>query len=149
MGEQQLTRRLATIIVADIVSYSRLMEHDEAGTLQRLQAMRNEVVFPQTQRFRGRIVKTTGDGWLAEFASVTDAVRSSIEIQDAMALRNESLPRDQRLEVRIGINLGEIIFEGDDIYGTGVNVAARLESLAAPGGVCISGAVHRKICGKI
>ena len=147
MGEQQLTRRLATIIVADLVSYSRLMEHDEAGTLQRLQAMRKEVVYPQTQRFRGRIVKTTGDGWLAEFASVTDAVRSSIEIQDAMALRNESLPRDQRLEARIGINLGEIIFEGDDIYGTGVNVAARLESLAAPGGVCISGAVHEQVQG--
>ena len=147
MGEQQLTRRLATIVVADIVSYSRLMEHDEAGTLRRLQAMRSEVVNPPTQRFRGRVVKTTGDGWLAEFASVTDAVRSSIEIQDAMALRNASLPRDQRLEVRIGINLGEIIFEGDDIYGTGVNVAARLESLAAPGGVCVSGAVHDQVQG--
>ena len=131
MGGQQLTRRLATVVVADVVSYSRLMEHDEAGTLRRLQAMRSEVVYPQTQKLRGRIVKTTGDGWLAEFASVTDAVRSSVEIQDAMALRNDSLPRDQRLEVRIGINLGEIIVEGDDIFGNGVNVAARLESLAA------------------
>jgi len=147
VGERQPTRRLATIVVADVVSYSRLMEHDEAGTLQRLQAMRSEVVYPQTQKLRGRIVKTTGDGWLAEFASVTDAVRSSVGIQDAMALRNDSLPRDQRLEVRIGINLGEIILEGDDIYGTGVNVAARLESLAAPGGVCVSGAVHDQLQG--
>ena len=147
MGEQQLTRRLATIVVADVVSYSRLMEHDEAGTLRRLQAMRSEVIYPQTQRFRGRIVKTTGDGWLAEFGSVADAVRSSIQIQDAMAPHNESLPRDRRLEIRIGINLGEVIVEGDDIYGTGVNVAARLESLAAPGGVCISGAVHDQIQG--
>src|SRR5512145_3217544 len=103
------------------------MEHDETGTLQRLQAMRSEVIYPQTQRFHGRIVKTTGDGWLAEFGSVTDAVRSSIEIQDAMAANNETLARDQRLEIRIGINLGDVIFEGDDIYGTGVNVAARLE----------------------
>jgi len=147
VGEHQLTRRLATIVVADLVSYSRLMETDEAGTLQRLQAMRSEVVFPQTKTFRGRIVKTTGDGWLAEFGSVTDAVRSSMEIQDAMAARNDGLPRDQRLDLRIGINLGEIIFEHDDIYGTGVNVAARLESLAAPGGVCISGAVHDQIQG--
>jgi len=145
VSEQQLTRRLATIVVADLVSYSRLMESDEAGTLQRLQAMRSEVVYPQTQRFRGRLVKTTGDGWLAEFTSVTDAVRSSIEIQDAMAVRNEGIARDQRLEVRIGINLGEIIYDNDDIYGTGVNVAARLESLAAPGGVCVSGAVHDQI----
>jgi adenylate cyclase len=145
VSAQQLTRRLATIVVADVVSYSRLMESDEAGTLGRLRSVREEVVEPKTREFRGRIVKTTGDGWLAEFPSVTDAVQSSIEIQDAMAVRNSSIAREKRLEIRVGINLGEIIFEGDDIYGTGVNVAARLESLAAPGGICISGAVHEQI----
>jgi len=147
VGTQELTRKLATIVVADVVGYSRMMEGDEAGTLERLQSLRNEVVYPQTRQFRGRIVKTTGDGWLAEFPSVTDAVQCSIEIQDAMAARSARLARDKRLEIRFGINLGEIIFEGDDIYGTGVNVAARLESLAAPGGICISGAVYDQIQG--
>ena len=147
MTERPLTRRLATIVVADVVGYSRLMETDEAGTLAELQTMRDDVVYPKTSRFRGRVVKTTGDGWLAEFPSVTDAVWSSIEIQDAMAERNARLSRDRRFEIRVGINLGEIVLDGDDIYGTGVNVAARLESLAPPGGICISGAVHDQMQG--
>jgi adenylate cyclase len=145
--EKELSRRLATVVMADVVGYSRQMERDEAGTVRRLQSMRQEVVEPQTRRFRGRIVDTAGDGWLAEFTSVTDAVRSSLAIQDAMQARNADLPRDDRFEIRIGINLGEVVCEGNSIFGTGVNVAARLESLAEPGGICISGAVHDQLQG--
>jgi len=133
--------------MADVVGYSRQMERDEDGTVWRLKSMREEVVEPITQRFRGRIVDTAGDGWLAEFASVTDAVQSSLAIQDAMQARNADLLRDERFELRIGINLGEVICEGQAIFGTGVNVAARLEALAAPGGICISGAVHDQMQG--
>ena len=133
--------------MADVVGYSRQMERDEAGTVRRLQSMRQDVVEPQTLRFRGRIVDTAGDGWLAEFSSVTDAVRSSLAIQDAMQARNADLPRDDRFEIRIGINLGEVVCEGNSIFGTGVNVAARLEALAEPGGICISGAVHDQLLG--
>jgi TolB-like protein/class 3 adenylate cyclase/Flp pilus assembly protein TadD len=141
-ANQQVKRRLATIVASDVVGYSRHMESDEAGTVARLKSMRNEIVHPQTARFHGRIVDTAGDGWLAEFASVTDALQSSIAIQDAMQERNAGLTRDARFDIRIGINLGEVICEGDAIYGTGVNVAARLEALAAPGGICISESVH-------
>lgn len=144
---QELTRRLATVVMADVVGYSRQMERDEVRTVNRLRSMRGDVVEPLTSRFRGRIVDTAGDGWLAEFASVTDAVQSSLAIQDEMQARNERLARDDRFELRIGINLGEVIREGDAIYGTGVNVAARLEALAAPGGICISGAVHDQLHG--
>ncbi len=147
MVENQLTRKLAAIVIADIVGYSRLMEADESGTLARLKALRADLVEPKIAEFRGRIVKTTGDGWLAEFASVTDAVQSTVEIQEAMAQRNASVAEDKRLQIRAGINLGEIIFEGDDIYGTGVNVAARLESIAEPGGICISNSVYDQIQG--
>jgi len=133
--------------MADVVGYSRQMERDEIGTIQRLRAMREDVVEPQTRRFRGRIVDTAGDGWLAEFSSVTDAVQSSLAIQDAMQERNAGLPRDDRFEIRIGINLGEVVCEGDAIFGNGVNVAARLEALAEPGGICISSAVHDQLRG--
>jgi TolB-like protein/class 3 adenylate cyclase/Flp pilus assembly protein TadD len=133
--------------MADVVGYSRQMEHDEAGTIERLKSMRREVVEPQTRRFRGRIVDTAGDGWLAEFSSVTDAVRSSLAIQDAMQVRNAELSRDARFEIRIGINLGEVVCDGDAIFGNGVNVAARLEALAEPGGICVSSAVHDQLRG--
>jgi len=141
------TRRLAAIVVADVVGYSRQMEADESGTLDRLQALYAEVVRPTTNEFRGRIVKRTGDGWLAEFASATDAVRSSVEIQERAAARNAHSAADRRLELRIGVNLGEIIFDGDDVFGNGVNIAARLESIATPGQVCISGSVHEQVRG--
>ena len=138
MAETQPARRLAAIVVTDVAGYTRLMESDESGTLQRFRTIMTDTVEPTTGRYRGRIVKGTGDGWLAEFPSVTDAVLSSLDIQTALSRHEAALPADLRLELRIGINLGEIIFDGDDIYGTGVNVAARLEALAEPGGICIS-----------
>lgn len=141
------TRRLAAIVVADVVGYSRQMESDESGTLERLQSLYADVVRPKTHDLRGRIVKRTGDGWLAEFPSATDAVRSSVEIQEQVAARNASSAPDRRLELRIGVNLGEIIFDGDDVFGNGVNIAARLESIATPGQVCISSSVHEQIRG--
>lgn len=143
--EEGPTRRLTTVVMADVVGYSRQMERDENGTIRRLKSMREEVVEPNTRRFRGRIVDTAGDGWLAEFSSVTDAVQSSLAIQDAMLARNAELPRDDRFELRIGINLGDVVCEGDAILGTGVNVAARLEALAEPGGICVSSAVHEQL----
>jgi adenylate cyclase len=145
VAESQLIRKLAAIVVADMVGYSRLMEADEAGTLAQLTAIRRELVTPKVEHYRGRIVKTTGDGWLAEFASVTDAVQCTVDVQEAMAQRNASVPASDRVQLRAGINLGEIIIEGDDIYGTGVNVAARLESLAEPGGICLSNSVYDQI----
>jgi TolB-like protein len=147
MSENELTRRLAAIVVADVVGYSRLMEADESGTFDRMRTIRSELVDPKTSQFRGRVVKGTGDGWLAEFPSVTDAVASSLDIQQAVALRNAQLSAGERLEFRIGINLGEIIIDGDDIYGTGVNIAARLEAIAAPGGICISDSIYQQVHG--
>jgi adenylate cyclase len=145
VAEREVERRLAAIVSADMVSYSRLMEADEAGTLAQLRAVRSELIDPKIAEYRGRIVKTTGDGMLSEFASVTDAVQSCVEVQRAMSDRNASIAEDRRIQFRIGINLGEIIIEGDDIYGTGVNVAARLESLAEPGGILISSSVYDQI----
>jgi adenylate cyclase len=145
VAESQLTRKLAAIVVADMVGYSRRMEADETGTLAQLTAIRRELINPKVEQYRGRIVKTTGDGWLAEFASVTDAVRCTVDVQESMAQRNASVPDTERVLLRAGINLGEIIIEGDDIYGTGVNVAARLESLAEPGGICLSNSVYDQI----
>lgn len=145
MAQGELIRRLAAIVVADIAGYSRLMEIDEAGTLGRLQQLREEVIDPKMAEYRGRIVKTMGDGMLVEFASVTDALKSCVEMQEALNDRNVNIPDDSRIEFRVGVNLGEIIIEGADIYGTGVNVAARLETLAEPGGIRISGSVHDQI----
>jgi adenylate cyclase len=139
------TRRLAAILAADVVGYSRLMGADEEGTHERFKAHLVELIDPKIREHHGRIVKTTGDGVLAEFASVVDAVRCAGEIQRAMADRDLDLAEEQRLRFRIGVNLGDVIADGGDIYGDGVNIAARLEGLAAPGGICISGTVRDHI----
>jgi adenylate cyclase len=136
------TRRLAAILAADVVGYSRLMGADEEGTHERVQSHLRELVDPMIREHHGRVFKTTGDGVLAEFASVVDAVRCAGEIQRAMADRDLDLAEERRLRFRIGVNLGDVIADGDDIYGDGVNIAARLEALAAPGGICISGTVR-------
>jgi adenylate cyclase len=136
------TRRLAAILAADVAGYSRLMGADEEGTLERLKALRRELVDLKIAQHHGRIVKTTGDGLLVEFASVVDAVRCAVEVQQAMPERNTSAGSDARIELRIGINLGDVIVEGDDLYGDGVNIAARIEALADAGGVFVSYTVH-------
>jgi TolB-like protein/class 3 adenylate cyclase/Flp pilus assembly protein TadD len=142
-------RRLAAVLAADVAGYSRLMGLDEEGTLARLKAARKTVVDPILASHRGRIVKTTGDGMLVEFASAVDAVRSSAEIQRGMAEQNSALPQDQQIEFRIGIHVGDIIIDDNDIFGDGVNIAARLEGIAEPGGVCISDDTQRQIRNKI
>ena len=136
------TRRLAAILAADVAGYSRLMGADEEGTLERLKALRRELVDPKIAEHHGRIVKTTGDGLLVEFASVVDAVRCAVAVQQAMPERNTGVAADSRIELRIGINLGDVIVEGDDLYGDGVNIAARIEALADAGGVFVSNTVH-------
>src|SRR5690242_5523090 len=136
------TRRLAAILAADVAGYSRLMGADEEGTLERLKALRRELLDPRIAEHRGRIVKTTGDGLLVEFASVVDAVRRAVEVQQAMPERNTGVGEESRIELRIGINLGDVIVEGDDLYGDGVNIAARIEALADAGGVFVSNTVH-------
>ena len=142
-------RRLAAIVCADVVGYSRLIGADEAGTLARLRALRQELVDPTLAGLGGRIVKTTGDGLLLEFGSVVDAVRGAVAVQQAMARRDTALPEDRRMALRIGIHMGDIVIDGDDILGDGVNVAARLEALAEPGGVCVSGRVQEDLAGKL
>jgi adenylate cyclase len=141
--------RLAAILAADMVGYSRLMEVDERGTLARLRTHRIELIDPAIAKNRGQIVKTTGDGMLVEFQSVTDAVSCAVEIQDRMRRRNADVPDDRRMEFRIGINLGDIIFEDGDIYGEGVNVAARVEQLADVGGICVTAAVQGQVTGRV
>jgi adenylate cyclase len=136
------TRRLAAILAADVAGYSRLMGADEEGRLERLKALRRELLDPKIAEHRGRIVKTTGDGMLVEFASVVDAVRCAVAVQQAMPERNSGVAADNRIELRIGINLGDVIVEGDDLYGDGVNIAARIEALADAGGVFVSNTVH-------
>jgi adenylate cyclase len=135
-------RRLTAILAADVAGYSRLMGADEEGTLERLKALRRELLDPKIAEHHGRIVKTTGDGILVEFASVVDAVRCAVEVQQAMPERHSGVAADNRIELRIGINLGDVIVEGDDLYGDGVNIAARVEALADAGGVFVSNAVH-------
>ena len=139
------TRRLAAILAADVAGYSRLMGTDEEGTLERLKALRRELLDPKIAEHHGRIVKITGDGLLVEFASVVDAVRCAVEMQQAMGERNTGVAADTRIELRIGINLGDVIVEGDDLYGDGVNIAARIEALADPGGVFVSNTVHEHV----
>src|SRR5437763_15502948 len=136
------TRRLTAILAADVAGYTRLMGADEEGTHERLKAHLRVLIEPKIAEHRGRIVKNTGDGFLAEFASVVDAVRCAVEAQRGMSERNAPVPADQRIEFRIGVNLGDVIADGDDIYGDGVNIAARLGALAEPGGICISRTVR-------
>src|ERR1700732_1741817 len=138
-------RRLAAILAADVAGYSRLMGGDEEGTHERLKSHRRELVDPKIGEHSGRIVKTTGDGLLAEFASVVDAVRCAAEVQRGMLDREPEVPGERPIRLRIGVNLGDVIVDGEDIFGDGVNVAARLEALAEPGGVCVSGTVHDQI----
>ena len=142
MATTTATRRLAAILAADVVGYSRLMGADEEGTHERFKAHLRELIDPKIREHHGRIVKTTGDGVLAEFASVVDAVRCAGEIQRGMADRDLDLAEERRLRFRIGVNLGDVIADGGDIYGDGVNIAVRLEGLAAPGGICVSGTVR-------
>ena len=144
-----MERRLAAILAADVAGYSRLMGADEEGTLARLKAVRKAVVDPTIASHRGRIVKTTGDGMLIEFASAVDAVRGAVEVQRGMGEQNSPVPQDQRIEFRIGIHVGDIIIDDNDIFGDGVNVAARLEGIAEPGGVCLSNDAYRQVRSKV
>jgi class 3 adenylate cyclase/pimeloyl-ACP methyl ester carboxylesterase len=149
MAEERVDRRLAAIFAADVAGYSRLMGRDEEGTHAALKSVRHSLFDPKIEQHRGRIVKSTGDGALAEFASAVDAVRCAIEIQRGMVSRNKDIPNDRRIEFRIGINIGDIIPDEADIYGDGVNIATRLEGLARPNGLCISSQVHDQVEGKI
>src|SRR5205814_8528660 len=143
-------RRLTTILAADVAGYSRLTGADEEGTMRRLRALRAELIAPAIEANRGRVFKTTGDGILAEFASVVDAVRCSVEVQRGMAARNADFVPERRIEFRVGIHLGDVIVESDgDLMGEGVNIAARLEAMAAPGGICLSRAAFDQVEGKI
>src|SRR3981189_1774422 len=144
-----MQRRLAAILLADVVSYSRLMGADEMGTLTALKSHRRELVNPGIAEHHGRIVKTTGDGMLVEFASVVDAVACAVNIQRSMVGRNAGIAAERQIVFRIGINVGDIIIDGDDIFGDGVNIAARLETLCEPGGVCISRAANDQIRDKL
>ncbi|HKM70611.1 MAG TPA: adenylate/guanylate cyclase domain-containing protein [Stellaceae bacterium] len=149
MSEERVERRLAAILAADVVGYSRLMGENEESTLAALKTLRRELIDPKVKEHHGRIVKTTGDGALVEFASVVDAVRCAVEIQREMIDRNADVPTERRIAFRIGINLGDIIIDEGDIYGDGVNVAARLEALAKPGGICVSRVVRDQVRDKL
>src|SRR5918993_3841591 len=139
------TRRLAAILASDVVSFSTMMEKDEEGTLAKIKALQREVIEPKVTQHHGRIVKTTGDGLLVEFASPVEAVRCAVEVQRGMVDRNAAAPEDKRILFRVGINLGDVIADDGDLFGDGVNVAARLEALSEPGGLCISRAVRDQI----
>src|SRR5215831_9744577 len=143
------TRRLAAILAADVAGYSRLIGADEEGTLAALKAIRRELLDPKIAEHRGRLVKTTGDGFLIEFGSVVDALRCAVEVQREMDGRNTGVPPDNRIEFRIGVNMGDIVVEDGDIFGDGVNVAARLEALAEPGGICVAARVQEDTAGKL
>ena len=149
LAGEPVERRLAAVLAADVAGYSRLMGRDEERTLANLKSFRKTLVDPAIAAHRGRIVKTTGDGMLVEFASAVDAARCAVEVQRSMAVRNADVPQDLRIEFRIGIHVGDIIIDDNDIFGDGVNIAARLEGIAEPGGVCISDDAHRQVRGKI
>jgi adenylate cyclase len=146
---QRVERRLTAILAADVAGYSRLMGADDEGTLARLKAHRKELIDPKIAEHRGRVVKTTGDGILIEFPSVVDAVRCAVEVQQGMQRRNVEIPDEKQINFRVGINVGDIITDHEDIHGDGVNIAARLESIAEPGGICVSGRVHEDVRGKV
>src|SRR5690349_21770608 len=143
------TRRLAAILAADVAGYSRLIGADEGGTLQAFKTIRAELFDPSIAEHHGRLVKTTGDGFLVEFSSVVDALRCAIDVQAHMAERNSTVPTERRIEFRIGINVGDVVVEDGDIFGDGVNVAVRLEGLAEPGGICVSARVQEDAAGKL
>ncbi len=149
MADKRVHRRLAAILAADVVGYSRMMGEDETGTLARLQELRREFLHPKVAEFGGRVVKTIGDGTLIEFPSAVDAVSHALDVQTELVRRQGEVPEGQRFVLRIGINVGDIIVEDDDIFGDGVNVAARLEALAEPGGICVSGTVFDQVKGKL
>ena len=142
-------RRLAAILAADVVGYSRLMEQDEAGTLAALKERRKDILDPLVSEHQGRIVKVMGDGVLVEFASAVNAVACAVELQKRMAAANDGVADDRHIVLRIGINLGDVVVEGGDLYGDGVNIAARLQALAEPGGICVSGNVHDQVGSKL
>jgi adenylate cyclase len=148
MGEERVQRRLAAILAADVVGYSRLMEQDEAGTLAALKARRREILQPLVAEHRGRIVKVMGDGVLVEFASAVNAVVCAVELQKRMTAANDGVAGDRHILLRVGINLGDVVVEGSDLYGDGVNLAARLQEAAEPGGICVSAKVQAEIAGK-
>jgi len=149
MAKDRAERRLTAILAADVAGYSRLMGADEEGTLAQLKAHRRALVDPKVKQHRGRIVKTTGDGMLVEFGSVVDAVCCAVDVQHRMVKRNAKVPQEKWIEFRIGINVGDVIIDGNDIFGDGVNVAARLEAIAEPGGIFISRQVYDQIEGKL
>src|SRR6202023_1666028 len=149
LSSEHVERRLAAILAADVAGSCRLIGIDEEGTLAQLKALRKTLFDPKITEHHGRIVKNTGDGALVEFASVVDAARCAVEIQRGMATQNTDVPQEQRIEFRIGIHLGDIIIDDNDIFGDGVNIAARLEGIAEPGGVCISDDAQRQIRGKV
>src|SRR6476661_8147675 len=148
-GRVRTERRLAAILAADVAGYSRLIGADEEGTLDRLMSIRAEVIDPKIAEHRGRLVKTTGDGLLVEFASVVDALRCALRVQQGMAILNTDVARDRRIEFRIGVNLGDVVVDGDDLLGDGVNIAARLEQICEPGGVLLSGTAFDHLLGRL
>ncbi len=145
MAEERVQRRLAAILAADVVGYTRLMQQDEAGTLAQLKTLRREIFDPKTTQYGGHIFKNTGDGALTEFQSGVGAVECAVEIQRVLALRNAEVPEDRRIILRLGIGLGDVIVDGEDLYGNAVNVAARMEGLAEPGSICVSGNVREHV----
>ena len=149
VANERVERRLAAILAADVVGFSRLVGQDEEGTIARLNAIRQDLIDPSIAKYQGRVVKTTGDGVLAEFPSVVDALRNAVDVQRAVAARNANLPEERRMEFRVGVNTGDIVVQGDDILGDGVNIAARLEGLAEPGGICISQKVFQEVHNKL
>ena len=149
MSEERSNRRLAAILVADVVGFSRLMATDEAGTMAALKARRRDVLEPLVANHQGRVFKTTGDGVLVEFASAVNAVQCAVELQQGMAAANEGRTEERHIILRIGVNLGDVMVEGGDLYGDGVNIAARLETLAEPGGILVSGTAHDHIGSKV
>jgi adenylate cyclase len=144
MAEERAQRRLAAILAADVVGYSRLMEQDEAGTLAALKGRRKGILGPLVAEHHGRIVKVMGDGVLVEFASAVNAVACAVELQKRMSAANEALTEDHRIVLRIGVNLGDVVVEGGDLYGDGVIIAVRLQAMAEPGGICLTGSVQER-----